>query len=186
MKRSSILVLAILFSAPALASSLDSAQAALPPVLQSLLGEWRGSGTVTGRASEISMSWSRQVGAAFVQLRFRNQMAAGGSRPAEVFEAHGYYRAASAAAPDGDGTWIDSRGFILPVVMALEPDALTSDWGSASTERGRTVYRLTPAGTMDVIDSVRLPDGSYREFGRSELRRTIPALVPLVPFFHLR
>lgn len=167
-----LLTLAAALSAPVAASPLDARQSALPEVMTRLLGDWRGSGVITGRASALTLSWSRDLGDAFVHLRFRNEMAEGGGRPAAVFEGRGYYRAASATAVAGTGTWIDSRGFILPVVTALSPDALTSDWGDASTERGRTVYRLTPAGTLEVIDFVRMPDGQYREFGRSELTRS--------------
>ena len=70
----------------------------------------------------------------------------GGGRPAEVFEGHGYYRLASASATEGTGTWIDSRGVIFPVTVTVTADALTSDWGNPSTERGRTVYRLADTG----------------------------------------
>jgi hypothetical protein len=160
---------------PALASSAGVNQRPLPPVLTQLLGEWRGTGVVTGRASEVTMTWSRDVGDAFVHLRFRNAMAEGGGRPAQVFEGRGYYRSASATAMGGAGTWIDSRGFIFPVAFTISADALTSEWGTASTERGRTVYRLTPTGTLEVIDFVRLPDGQYREFGRTELKRPASA-----------
>lgn len=155
-----------------LALAVSATQTPLPPAMAGLLGDWRGTGVVTGRASEMTMTWSRDVGDAFVHLRFRNAMAQDGGRPAQVFEARGYYRAASAIAVDGKGTWVDSRGVIFPIAFTLTADTLTSDWGDASTERGRTVYRLTPSGTLEVIDFVRLPDGQYREFGRSELRRS--------------
>ena len=29
---------------------------------------------------------------------------------------------------------------------------LTTDWGSADTERGRTIYRLRPDGRLEVTD----------------------------------
>jgi len=172
MKLLGTLVLALAVGTSASESSAGGDQTPLPPVLTQLLGEWRGSGVVTGRASEMTMAWSRDVGGAFVHLRFRNAMAEGGGRPAQVFEGRGYYRAAPATASNGTGTWLDSRGMIFPVAFTLSPDALTSDWGGASTERGRTVYRLTPAGTLEVIDFVRLSDGQYREFGRAELKRS--------------
>jgi hypothetical protein len=72
---------------------------------------------------------------------------------------------------NGRGTWIDSRGVVLPVVVTVGGDSLTSDWGDDRTEMGRTVYRLVDAGTLEVVDAVRQPDGQYREFGRSVLKR---------------
>jgi hypothetical protein len=140
-----------------------------PPVVTALMGDWRGSGTVNGQGSSITMTWERAVSGAFVRLRFRNEMAPGNGRPAMVFEGHGYYQIAR---PDGGvGTWMDSRGLMLPVEVALEARTLTSDWGSATTERGRTVYRLVEADLLEVTDFVRGRDGEYREFGRSRLRR---------------
>ena len=46
---------------------------------------------------------------------------------------------------------------------------LTSEWGSADTERGRTVYRLADDGRLRVTDSRPPPDGAYREFARTRL-----------------
>jgi hypothetical protein len=148
-----------------------SRQDLLPAVVTGLLGEWRGTGVVTGRASDLTMTWSREVGGAFVHLRFRNAMAAGGGRPAEVFEGRGYYRVTTSAATTSTGTWIDSRGLILPVAVTIAADSFTSDWGAAGTEQGRTVYRLIGAGELEVTDFVRAADGPYRVFGRSHLRR---------------
>jgi hypothetical protein len=44
---------------------------------------------------------------------------------------------------------------------------LTALWG----ERGKTVYRLLEKGELEVTDSVKRPDGSWAEFGRSTLKR---------------
>jgi hypothetical protein len=148
--------------------------AADPAVVSKLLGQWDGQGVVTGRASEITMTWERAVGDAFVRLRFRNAMAAASGRPAEVFEAHGYYRVAAGTAGAATGTWVDARGYILPVQVTLAPDTFTSVWGNSTTEQGRTEYRLTGPDTLEVIDFVRTPTGEYREFGRSQLRRSQP------------
>jgi hypothetical protein len=147
------------------------AQGQLPVVVQRLLGDWRGTGTVSGRASEISMQWSLDLGESFVHLRFRNMMAADEKRAAQVFEGRGYYRLpGGAAAASGTGTWIDSRGAIFPVTVTFTAEAFQSDWGAETTERGRTIYRPAGDGTLEVTDLVRATDGTYREFGRSVLR----------------
>ncbi len=44
-------------------------------------------------------------------------------------------------------------------------------WGSAETERGRTVYRLRDDGRLEVVDSVMTGDGGAREFARHVLSR---------------
>jgi len=164
-------------------SVLLLSQAALrtePPVVTALLGDWRGTGVVNGQPSTIAMTWDRAVGEAFVRLRFRNEMAAGGGRPAAVFEGHGYYHVARA--DGGPGTWFDSRGYMLPVRVTLDAQVFTSDWGGPTTEQGRTTYRLVEMDVLEVTDFVRVDDGSYREFGRSRLtRQTSGGRVPEDP-----
>jgi hypothetical protein len=158
-------------------ASAGDGQATSPDLGSRLVGTWRGEGMVTGRASRIVMTWERIMNGAFLHLSFRNEMAASASRPAEVFEGRGYYRfaAATTTAPAGQrggtGTWIDSRGLILPLMFATTADALTSDWGTEGTERGRTTYRFTGPDALEVIDLVRTADVTYREFGRSVLGR---------------
>ena len=151
-------------------ASVAYAQSARPGPVDRLMGSWRGSGVVLGRASSITMTWEAAVGDAFVRLRFRNEMAAGAGQPATVLEAHGYYRVGGGPM-NGRGTWIDSRGVVLPVAIAMSGDTLTSDWGDERTEVGRTVYRLTGPDTLEVVDAVRTPGGLYREFGRATLGR---------------
>ncbi len=141
-----------------------------PIVLTRLIGDWQGNGTVTGRASAVTMTWSTDLEGTFVHLRFRNAMAPGAGRPAEAFEGRGYYRVTGTGGT-GVGTWIDSRGVILPLSVAVTPDSLTTEWGQESTERGRTVYRLSAADTVEILDFVRGPDGQFREFGRTTLTR---------------
>jgi hypothetical protein len=142
-----------------------------PSLATALVGEWRGTGVVTGRQSQVSMAWSLDLGGTFLHLRFRNAMAAGGGRPAEVFEGRGYYRLSGSSSPAAIGTWIDSRGLILPVTVSFTSDTMTSDWGSASTERGRTVYRLVGDDRLEVTDFVQGADGQYRQFGLTAVAR---------------
>ena len=48
---------------------------------------------------------------------------------------------------------------------------LTADWGSAETERGRTVYRLLADGRLEATDSVAGAGGALREFARHVLQK---------------
>jgi hypothetical protein len=84
------------------------------------------------------------------------------------FQAHAYYRAGEDGAITG--TWLDSRGVTLPLAGKADEASLHIEWGSETTERGRTAYRLE-GDTLEVVDEVLLKDGEWREFGRSVLRR---------------
>jgi hypothetical protein len=147
-----------------------TAQAVGQPLVQRLAGTWRGTGIVTGRASSVSMTWETTLGGAFLQLRFRNEMAASAARPAEVFEGVSFYRLA-AGQVGKSGTWMDSRGITFALTVSTTDVALVSDWEAAGVEAGRTRYELTNDGQLTVVDEVRGADGVYREFGRTRLRK---------------
>ncbi len=84
------------------------------------------------------------------------------------FQAHAYYRAGDDGAITG--TWLDSRGVTLPLTGTAGEASMDIEWGSEATERGRSRYRIT-GDTLEVVDEVLLPDGQWRVFGRSTLRR---------------
>ncbi|MGQ0588701.1 MAG: hypothetical protein ACT4N8_04100 [Sphingosinicella sp.] len=124
-----------------------------------LSGSWQGSGTMFGQPSEARLEARPALGGRFVELSYR----AGG------FEGRAFYRPAE----DGSwrATWFDNRGMSFPIAAELAGRTLTADWGSAETERGRTIYRLTEDGRLHVSDSVLRPDGSHREFAAHILAR---------------
>jgi hypothetical protein len=146
----------------------DAGQGSNDPLVKRLLGTWRGSGTVTGRASQVTMTWDTTLGGAFLQLRFRNEMAASATRPAEVFEGHAFYRLAGKLGTSG--TWLDSRGVTFSLTVTATDTTLTGDWEGVK-EAGRTRYHLVADQTLEVTDFVRGADGAYKEFGRTSLRR---------------
>jgi hypothetical protein len=80
------------------------------------------------------------------------------------FEGRAFYR------PVADGrwqaTWFDNRGVSFPIQAVLAGRVLTSEWGSAETERGRTIYRLLPDGRLEVTDTA-----GGRDFARHVLSR---------------
>ena len=154
--------------AAALATPFDvvqGGQAGTDPLLSRLAGQWTGAGTVLNQPAKIQMAWSRELGGQFLKLSFRNEM---GTAPTiNVFEGHAYYR------PVGDGRyrgmWFDNAGMFRPLEARADGDALVSQWGTVETEQGETTYRLLADGRMDVIDRVKGKDGTWREFGRSQL-----------------
>jgi len=146
-----------------LLSLLFLAQPAADPLLSRLAGPWAGTGTVLNQPAKISMSWSWELGGQFLRLTFRNEM------PKATFEGHAYYRAAG----DGRyrGMWFDNSGMFRPLQAHRDGDALVSKWGTPETEEGETTYRLLADGKMEVVDRVKGKDGTWREFGRSQIAR---------------
>jgi hypothetical protein len=127
-------LLLCLVAAPAFASDGPSA-------LHWLEGRWRGTGTMFGQASEAMLEVRPALNGRFMEFSYR----------AGRFEGRAFYRPAE----DGrwQATWFDNRGITFPIQAVLADQTLTSDWGSAETERGRTIYRLLPDGRLEVTDS---------------------------------
>ena len=89
--------------------------------------------------------------------------------PKTTFEGHAYYRAS--ASGGYRGMWFDNAGMFRPIEAARDGDALVSRWGTPQTEEGETTYRLLSDSEMEIVDRVKSKDGTWREFGRSRLRR---------------
>ena len=68
---------------------------------------------------------------------------------------------------DLTATWWDSRGTTHPIKASVAENAMTSYWG----ESGRSVYTLLPSGELEVVDSVKGPDGAWGEFARAKLKK---------------
>ena len=126
--------------AGALALAVAQAPAPAASELAWLQGSWRGAGTMFGRASEARLEIRPALGGRFLELSYR----------AGQFEGRAFYRLA------GEGrwraTWFDNRGISFPIEAAAAEGLLTAEWGSADTERGRTIYRLRPDGRLEVTD----------------------------------
>ena len=124
-----------------------------------LTGRWTGPGQTMGAANEADLEIRPVLGGHFLELSYR----------AGQFEGRAFYGAGS----DGgwEAQWFDNRGITFPIAARAEPRLFVAAWGSAETERGRTVYRLAEDGRLHVTDSVRRPDGSYREFAAHILTR---------------
>lgn len=122
-----------------------------------LSGSWRGAGTMFGNASEAVLDVSPTTTG--FDLHYR----------AGRFEGRAAYR------PLGGGrwqaTWSDNRGISFPIAAMVEGRTLAADWGSAETERGRTVYRLLDDGSLELVDTVATGDGGMREFARHLMTR---------------
>ncbi len=130
-----------------------------PAPLDWLAGSWRGAGTMMGRASEASLTVRPALAGRWLEFSYR----------AGPFEGRAFYRARDDVRYRA--TWFDNRGISFDIEGIVEGQTLTSNWGNADTERGRTVYRLVEDGRLHLTDSVLRPDGQYREFASHVLSR---------------
>ena len=138
-------------------------QTAPDPLLARLAGSWTGNGTVLNQPAQISATWTWELSGQFLRLTFRNQMAR------TTFEGHAYYR--SSGSGRYRGMWFDNSGMFRPLDAVRDGESLVAKWGTPDTEEGETTYRLLSDSEMEVVDRVKSKDGTWREFGRSRLRR---------------
>lgn len=137
-----------------------------PPVVAALEGDWEGSGTLFGSAASFTMSWERSLNDQFLRLTFGNALVTDdGNSP--VLAAEAFYRAGA----DGSltGYWFDTRGEVVTLRARVTDDRIVTDW-QASSESGRTTYRVVDADTVEVVDEVRGANG-LQEFGRATYAR---------------
>ncbi len=127
-----------------------------------LHGGWIGTGQLMKRDSHVELHVDQGVFPTLFNLSWRSVVA---SDPRSLFEGVAVYT------DNGKGeltaTWWDSRGTTHPIRASVAENSMTSHWG----ESGRTVYRLLPSGELEVIDSVKGPDGAWGEFARATLKK---------------
>lgn len=141
--------------------------AAQAGVWDALAGRWEGSGEVSGMAAQLTLHFQPALDGQAHRLSFRNRMRAADGKE-WPFAAEAFYLCGRETTCRGH--WYDTRGTTLPVSTAEQADALVVDWGDASTERGRTTYRVQD-GELHITDEVRGRDGAWKVFGRSRLAR---------------
>jgi hypothetical protein len=166
-RRRSALALVLAAAAPVGLRAQAPAAAKPDPLgpLDRFLGAWAGPGTLQGAKARLALRFERALGNRFVRIQHLNQVETpSGTMP---FEGLAVYRAAGAGFA---ATWFDSFGHVYPVTASIEGDTLRAEWGTPETEQGRTVYRLTAPGVLEVTDSVKR-QGEFQEFGRATLQR---------------
>ena len=136
--------------------------------LSRLHGEWEGEGKAFGGAAVMQIKWEWVLENKFLRLNLRNEISAP-NRPKQIFEGQAYYR--SNGVDKYSAHWFDSRGISFPIKAQLEGNTLIAWWGSPETEEGKSTYQLIDEVTMEIVDSVKQKDGTFREFGRARLKR---------------
>lgn len=171
MTRVALVLSAICLVTPAApAVRVQAPPADVPALLARLEGAWAGSGTILGQPATVEMQWLPVLDRAFLRLTWVSHI--GAPPKAMRFEGHAYYRRSGAGS--ARATWFDSSGQVRPIVVTADGDGLVAAWGTPETEVGETTYRLESATRVLVVDRVRQKDGTWREFGRSTLSRTLP------------
>lgn len=127
-----------------------------------LVGGWIGKGQLMKRDSHAELHVDPGVRPTLFELRWRNVVA---SDPRESFEGFAMYTDNGNA--EFSATWWDSQGATHPIKASVAENSMTSYWG----ENGRTVYTLLASGDLEVVDSVKRPDGAWGEFGRATMKR---------------
>lgn len=148
-------------------SLLFSGRASADDVWQSLIGRWQGSGEVSGMAATIALQFRPAFGGHGYHLDFENRMR-GKDEKTWQFAAEALYRCDAAGACRGH--WYDSRGTVLPLNATAGDDQLVVEWGDASTERGRTTYRLDE-DRLRITDEVLGKEGAWKVFGTTSAVR---------------
>ncbi len=148
--------------------TLGLAQSQGDAFLNRFNGTWQGDGKAFGMSARLQVKWE-WLGNKFLRLSLRNEMRGAGGQT-QVFEGLAYYQAAAFNSPTNEAKyearWFDSRGVSFSIKAHIDGDALIALWGSPETEQGKSVYRIMEPGKMEVVDSVRQKDGTFREFGR--------------------
>lgn len=166
--------LAALVVAVCAAAASLSAQSPTPPdpLIAFLTGRWEGTGTILGQPARVELEWAPVLGDRFARLTWVSHIGAGDT--VQRFEGHAYYRRMP---PPYRATWFDSSGMVRPITAAIDgppgafPSALVAAWGTPETEQGETTYRRLSPDQLEVVDRVLGKNGTWREFGRSTLRR---------------
>ncbi len=136
-------------------------------IFKRLHGSWRGEGKTLEMPATLRMTWEWVLGEKFLRLSLKNKMKAANGQ-VQLFEGHAYYQPSEAKC---EGTWFDSRGTSFPIKCSVEGPSVTALWGATGQENGKSVYTFLPDGKLEVVDSVKQKDGSWKEFGRFVMSR---------------
>jgi hypothetical protein len=141
------------------------AAAAAPGLLGRLSGSWVGTGTIQGREVAVQLTLTPVLANRFVELHWSNL---GGKDQPGSFEGRAVYQ--SLGEGKYSARWWDSLGTQYEITGTERGNELEALWGT----QGRTRYVLQADGALEVIDSIKGRNGAWRDFGRSQLRRSTP------------
>lgn len=127
---------------------------------ETILGSWKGTGTLFGQKASFSMQWKNELNSKFIELTFENRFS-DKSGVERVMKAIAYYHVER-----NKGYWFDSRGMMLPLDLQIDDLTMTVLWGDEGSERGKTIYSILDKEHLSAEDFV-FKDGSYMPFGKA-------------------
>jgi len=136
--------------------------------LNRLSGVWKAQGKAFGMEANFHMQWEWVLQNRFIQLSYKIEMRGKDGQP-QVFEGTAFYK--PVANEKYEGTWFDSQRAIHPIQATADSTALIALWGTPETEQGKSIYRLLDDNRIEVVDAVRVKDGSWKEFSRNIFAR---------------
>ena len=136
-----------------------------PSAIRDLLGSWSADCDAWGTPARCTLTWVAGLHVSQLIVDYRIEARADG---AAIFSGKGVYRVLDGTALDG--YWHDSGGAIHPLAAAWDETTLTTHWGIAGSKQGRTRYRLTDAGQLEVTDWL-LGEEEWRQFMRATYDR---------------
>ncbi|MEQ1550172.1 hypothetical protein [Sphingorhabdus sp.] len=142
------------------------AESAAPATLDWMVGEWSGKGKLFGRNSEVELTVRPVAAGAAYSLDYRIYVAADGDATELRFAAHGFFQRGKGR--KWHGRWVDNFGNLHDISGTLDAQAMTTVWGSPSTEIGRSSYSIV-GGQLQIVDWALGKEGSFNEFARSKL-----------------
>ena len=140
------------------AAAVVDAEPATPSGPLDLLGSWSADCDAWGTPARCTLVWSEGLHASQMTVDYRIEARSDG---AAIFAGKGVYRALTDNALDG--YWYDAGGETHPLAAAWDEAALTTHWGVAGSKQGRTRYRLTADGRLEVTDWL-LGEDAWRQF----------------------
>lgn len=150
-----------------LAGTSAQAQKTSDEPLKRFAGHWQGNGKFFGMDATVQSKWEWLLAEKFLRLVVSYEMNLPDGKK-QTFEGHAYYQAKGAG--QYEGRWFDSQGNAYPVKATLEGNTLTSLWGETGKSDGKSTYRINEAEkSLEIVDSTRQKDGSWKEFSRFRL-----------------
>ena len=142
-------------------------------IFSKLVGTWQAAGNAFGAPSTSIMQWTDgKLGGKFLRLDYLiNRTTPNG--PAPIFSGVAYYQMPASSSPreqDVHAFWADTNGNLHPISATIEENALAANWGTPTTEQGRTRYEMTDQGTVEVTDWVKTPNG-WQQFNHTIFTR---------------
>ena len=125
-----------------------------------LIGLWGADCDAWGTPARCTLRWREGLHGSQLTVEYSIVSKAEGQ---VLFAGHGVYKRVLDSRLRG--YWADSGGAVFPLTANWADLALTTHWGKAGSEQGRTRYRLSTSATLEVVDWSLREDG-WQEFMR--------------------